>query len=98
MIPIQLLRGVIVARKTKRAVLVLTGEQRTMLTELAGSGTASLREVGRARILPGYADGASITDLLRQVGVGRPMICKCIDKALAAGVGGRPQGRLPSSP
>ena len=32
------------------------------------------------------SDGASITDLMRRVGVGRPMIYKSIDKALAAGV------------
>lgn len=75
------------ARKTKRAALVLTGEQRAMLTELAGSRTAPIREVERAKILLGYTDGASISDLMRRVGVGRPMIYKCIDKALAAGVG-----------
>ncbi len=75
------------ARKTKRAALVLTSEQRAMLAELSGSRTAPIREVERAKILHGYADGASITDLMRQVGVGRPMIYKCIDKALAAGAG-----------
>ncbi len=74
------------ARKTNRAPLVLTAEQRTMLTQLAGSRTASIREVERAKILLGYADGSSISDLMRQIGVGRPMIYKCIDKALAAGV------------
>jgi len=73
------------ARKTSRAALVLTAEQRAMLTQLAGSRTAPIREVERARILLGYADGASISDLMRQIGVGRPMIYKCIDKALAAG-------------
>ena len=79
--------GVIVARKTKRAVLVLTDEQRAMLTERARSRTAPIREVERAKVLLGFADGASITDLMRRVGVGRPMIYKCVDKALAAGVG-----------
>ena len=79
--------GVIVARKTKRAVLVLTDEQRAMLTERARSRTAPIREVERAKVLLGFADGASITDLMRRVGVGRPMIDKCVDKALAAGVG-----------
>ncbi len=73
------------SRKTKRAALVLTAEQRAMLNELSGSRTAPLREVERARILVGYADGASISDLKRRVDVGRPMIYKCIDKALAAG-------------
>jgi transposase len=87
MILVQLLMGAIMARKTKRARLVLTGEQRAMLTELAGSRTAPIREVERGRILLGYADGASMSELMRRVGVGRPMIYKCIDKALAAGVG-----------
>jgi transposase len=86
MILVQLLTGVIMARKTKRAALMLTQEQRVMLTELAGSRTAPVREVERAKVLLGYADGASITDLMRRVGVGRPMIYKSIDKALAAGV------------
>lgn len=74
------------ARKSKRAVLVLTAEQRVTLNQLSGSRTAPLREVERAKILLGYADGASISELMRRVGVGRPMIYKCIDKALAAGM------------
>lgn len=72
--------------KTKRAALVLTSEQRAMLDELARSRTAPVREVERAKVLIGYANGASIMALQRQLGVGRPMIYKCIDKALAAGV------------
>lgn len=87
MIFFQLLMGVIMGRKTKRAALVLTTEHRAKLTELAGSRTAPIREVERAKILVGYADGASISELMRRIGVGRPMIYKCIDKALAAGVG-----------
>src|SRR5512135_1491263 len=83
----QLLMGVIMARKTKRAALVLTAEQSAMLGEVAGSRTAPAREVERAKILLGYTQGASISELMRRVGVGRPMIYKCIDKALAAGVG-----------
>ncbi|MBN6743058.1 IS630 family transposase [Acidithiobacillus sp. MC6.1] len=74
------------ARKTNRAALFLTEEQRITLTDLAGSRTAPVREVERARVLLGYADGTSITELKRRIGVGRPMIYKCIDKSLAAGV------------
>lgn len=73
------------AGKSKRAVLVLTPEQKGMLDALARSRTAPAREVERAKILAGYAGGASITDLQRQFGVGRPMIYRCIDKALAGG-------------
>jgi len=74
------------ARKSTRAALVPTQEQRAMLKELAGSRTAPAREVERAKVLLGYADGATITELQRRLGIGRPMIYKCIDKALAAGV------------
>ena len=85
MIFVQLLTEAIMAGKTKRAALVLTREQRATLKELARSRTAPAREVERAKVLVGYADGASMTDLRRQLGVGRPMIYRCIDKALAGG-------------
>jgi transposase len=74
------------ARKSGRATLVLTAEQAAKLKELAGSRTAPTREVERAKVLLGYAAGTSITQLQRQLGLGRPMIYKCVDKALAAGV------------
>ncbi len=74
------------AGKTKRAALVLTEDQKKMLKELSRSRTAPAREIERAKVLIGYAEGISISGLQRQVGVGRPMIYKCIDKALAAGV------------
>ena len=73
------------AGKTKRAALVLMQEQRATLKELARSRTAPAREVERAKVLIGYADGTSITGLQRELGVGRPMIYRCIDKALAGG-------------
>lgn len=73
------------AGKTKRAALILTDNQKAMLNELSRSRTAPMREVERAKVLIGYANGISISDLQRQIGVSRPMIYKCIDKALAAG-------------
>ena len=76
----------IIARKSNRAALVLTPTQQTTLKELAASRTAPAREVERAKVLLGYADGSTITELQRQLGFGRPMIYRCIDKALAAGV------------
>jgi len=74
------------ARKSGRAALVLSAQHSAKLKELAGSRTAAAREVERAKVLLGYAAGASITELQRQLGLGRPMIYKCVDKALAAGV------------
>src|SRR6202162_1635359 len=77
---------VTMARKSKRAALVLTPEQTTTLKELAGSRTAPAREVERAKVLLGYAAGTAITELQRQLGFSRPMIYRSVDKALAAGV------------
>ncbi|MCY4015154.1 MAG: IS630 family transposase [Gammaproteobacteria bacterium] len=74
------------ARRTERAALELSEADREMLTRLSRSATAPAREVTRAKVLLGYAAGASITQLRRDVGVSRPTIYKCIDKALAAGV------------
>jgi transposase len=85
MMLLTLVMEAIMAGKTKRAALVLTQEQRAMLMELARSRTAPVRELERAKVLLGYADGASMTGLQRQLGLGRPMIYRCIDKALAGG-------------
>lgn len=74
------------ARKSGRAALVLTPQQRQTLEELAASRTAAAREVERSKVLLGYAAGTSITELQRQLGFSRPMIYRCVDKALAAGV------------
>ncbi len=74
------------ARKSKRSALVLTTEQRAMLKALTTSRSATLREVERAKVMLGYADGASITELQRLLGFSRATIYRCLDKALAAGV------------
>ena len=74
------------ARRTGRAALKLSVEQRSMLEERAGSRAAAQREVERAKVLLAYADGKSPTEIQRAQGVSRPTIYKCIDKALAAGV------------
>jgi transposase len=86
MLPLQLLKAVIMARKSKRAALVLTPQQRATLKELAASRSAATREVERAKVMLGYADGVTVTELQRQLGFSRPMIYRCVDKALAAGV------------
>jgi transposase len=84
--PLQLLKVVIMARQSKRAALVLTSQQRATLKELAASRSAPTREVERAKVMLGYADGVSVTELQRRLGFSRPMIYRCVDKALAAGV------------
>lgn len=74
------------ARKSGRAALALAPDQRRELEQLSASRTAPAREVERAKVLLGYAAGTSITELQRQLGFSRPMIYRCVDKALAAGV------------
>lgn len=86
MLPADIGQGAIMGRKSGRAALVLSEEQRAMLSELAGSRTAPVREAERAGVLLRYAQGTSISEIQRQLGVSRPMIYKCIDKALAAGI------------
>lgn len=72
--------------KTKRAPLKLTSEQREFLGKKSQSRKAPLREVQRAKVLLNYSDGKELTVISRIVGVSRPTIYKCIDKALATGV------------
>ncbi len=74
------------ARKTKRAKLCLTNEQRIRLERLSKSRKAPLREVQRAKIMLHYSDEVPIAQIQRFVNVSRPTIYKCIDKALAAGI------------
>ena len=73
------------ARKTERAKLNLTGDQRNKLELLRNSRKAPLRKIQRARILLHYADELPITEIQKMVNISRPSIYKCIDKALAAG-------------
>ena len=73
------------ARRTDRAALELSESDREMLTALSRSATAPAREVTRAKVLLRYAARLSISQIQREVGVSRPTVYKCIDKALAAG-------------
>jgi len=73
------------ARKTQRAALSLSADQRNKLGQISKSRKAPLREVQRAQVLLHYADGMPISQIQELVKVSRPSIYKCIDKALAAG-------------
>jgi len=73
------------ARKTKRAKLILPAEQQLKLDQLSTSRKSPLREVQRAQILLHYADEIPISQIQQLTNVSRPTIYKCIDKALAAG-------------
>jgi transposase len=74
------------ARKTGRPGLAISADEREKLERLRDSRKAPKRETERAAILLSYAAGEGPTVIQQRLGVSRPTIYKCIDKALAAGV------------
>ena len=74
------------SRTTHRAPLILKPDEREELVTLSQSRTAPKRETERAKILLRYAEGKTIQAIHQELGLSRPTIYKCIDKALAAGV------------
>jgi transposase len=74
------------ARKTGRPALVISADEREKLERLRDSRKAPKRETERAAILLSYAAGEGPTVIQQRLGVSRPTIYKCIDKALATGV------------
>lgn len=73
------------ARKTGRPLLVMSADEREKLERLRDSRKAPKRECERAAILLRYAAGEGPTVIQQRLGVSRPTIYKCIDKALATG-------------
>lgn len=73
-------------RKSQRAQLVLSEAEIETLTKLSTSRSAEKREIDRAKILLGYVSDKEISQIATDVGVSRPTVYKCVDKALAAGV------------
>jgi len=66
--------------------LTVTSEEEAFLQNLCQSRTIPAREAERARILWRYHKGETIAEIVREVGVTRPSIVKCIGKALRMGV------------
>lgn len=73
-------------RKSQRAQLVLSEAEIETLTKLSMSRSDEKREIERAKILLGYVSDKEISQIATDVGVSRPTVYKCVDKALAAGV------------
>lgn len=73
-------------RKTNKAKLQCSTEEHKTLVTLSKSKTAPHREVIRAKILLGYMEGKSITKLASDFQTNRPLIERCLNKALAFGV------------
>ena len=73
-------------RKTNKAKLQCSTEEQLALATLSKSKTAPHREVTRAKILLGYIEGKSITSLASDFQTNRPLVERCLNKALAFGV------------
>lgn len=74
------------SKKSQRAILNLTDQDREMLEPLAQSKTAPHRDVQRAKILLAYHAGQQFTVIAKQTGTTRRIVYKCVDKALSMGV------------
>lgn len=72
-------------RTTKKAKLVVSPAELEKLESTAKSQTAPHREVTRARILLKYMAGLTITKIADDLKTNRPLVDRCIKKALAFG-------------
>ena len=63
-----------------------SNEEREMSKQLANSRTEPHARVVRAKILSGYADGVSVSDLARRLRLSRSTVERCLDKALDFGL------------
>ena len=75
----------IMTTQTKRAPLELDEEELRFLQRASNSRTLPKREIERAQILIFYHNKMEITEIAQKVGIGRPAVYKCIDKAIAMG-------------
>jgi len=73
-------------RKTQKAKLILSKEQREELKKTVQSRKAPIREVQRASILLRYSEGMPITEIEKMTHVSRPTIYKWMEKSLAMGI------------
>ncbi len=73
-------------RTTQRSKLVISDEEKSELVGISNSRTAPHREVIRATILIKYMEGRTITSIARECNTNRPLVERCIDKAIAYGV------------
>lgn len=69
----------------KRATLDITAEVRNELTRISQSRTEGVSAVQRSKILLLYSDGKRITDIVAEIKTTRPLIERCIDKAIVFG-------------
>lgn len=72
--------------RTQRPKLKLSKAEIALLQRNGNSRTLPKQEVQRSKILLLYHQNMGISEIQRRVGLSRPSIYKCIDKALAGGM------------
>jgi len=70
----------------QRANLILSDEDTVKLQAIAKSGKEAFEKVRRAKMLLAYSKNESINSIAKTIGVSRPTVEKCIDKALSGGI------------
>jgi transposase len=73
-------------RTTRKAKLTPTNEEKQHLLLVSRSKTKPIREVERATILLKYMENKSITDIAKECHTNRPLVERCINKAIAFGI------------
>ena len=76
----------IIPFKNLREKLILSVEGKEELETLVSSPTERMHRIERAKILLGYAGGASVSEIARKLGINRPKVGRCLNKALQLGV------------
>jgi len=72
-------------RRTQRSKLSISDKEKTELLIISNSRTAPHREVIRATILLKYMEDKTITSIAKECNTNRPLVERCIDKAIAYG-------------
>ena len=70
-------------RKSQRAKLNISKEEELELSRISKSKTSPHREVIRSTILLKYIDNQTITSIAKDCITNRPLVERCIDKAIA---------------
>jgi transposase len=72
--------------QSKRSQLKLQKEDLLTLQNIASSRTEPYAKVKRAKILLAYSRGETISAIARQEQTSRPLVERCVDKALSGGI------------
>jgi transposase len=73
-------------RLSQRAKIIISAKDKSELTRRSKSKTSPHREVIRSTILLKYMENQTITSIAKDCNTNRPLVERCIDKAIAFGV------------